>query len=166
MDLKIYDDFLPEEEFKKIENNLMGHMFPWFYTYKITESDQKQKHPSFQYQFCHIFFGDHQITSNFFPLLEPVLNKLDAKALIRIKANCIPKTFEIVNHGFHIDMKNNRTAILFINSNDGYTEFKFGKTVESKRSRLIEFDSNLLHRGSTCTDQQIRVNINFNYYKN
>ena len=166
MDFKIIDNFLPEDEFEKIEKNLMGHMFPWFYTYKITESDKDQDLPDFQYQFCHIFFGDHQITSNFFPLLEPVLTKLNAKALIRIKANCIPKTFEIVKHGFHTDMKNNRTAILFINTNDGFTEFKFGKIVESKRNRLIEFDSNLLHRGTTCTDKQTRVNINFNFFKN
>ena len=165
MDFKIIDNFLPEDEFEKIEKNLMGHMFPWFYTYKITESDQKQKHPSFQYQFCHIFFGDHQITSNFFPLLEPVLNKLDAKALIRIKANCIPKTFEIVNHGFHIDMKNNRTAILFINSNDGYTVFEDDTKVNSVANRICIFPHWMKHSGTTCTNANRRIALNLNFVR-
>jgi len=37
--------------------------------------------------------------------------------------------------------------------------------VESVANRLVEFDSNLEHTGSSCTDENIRVVINLNYFK-
>ena len=57
------------------------------------------------------------------------------------------------------------TAIFYINTNNGYTEFEDGTRVESVANRIVNFPANLKHRGTRCTDQKIRIVINFNYFK-
>ena len=50
-----------------------------------------------------------------------------------------------------------------MNTNNGYTTFKDGTKVDSVANRMIIFDSELDHTGTTCTDQKSRVIINFNF---
>ena len=57
------------------------------------------------------------------------------------------------------------TAILYINTNNGFTEFEDGVKVESIANRLVMFPSNFKHRGITQTDEQTRIMINFNFLK-
>ena len=65
------------------------------------------------------------------------------------------------------DIKNNKklkTAIYYVNTNNGYTKFKKNnKKIISEKNKLIIFDNDLEHTGSTCTDDRLRVVINFNY---
>ena len=56
------------------------------------------------------------------------------------------------------------TAIYYVNTNNGYTEFEDGSRVESIENRLVTFPSYMKHTGTTCTDQKRRIVINFNYY--
>ena len=68
--------------------------------------------------------------------------------------------------GWHIDFIDDppiTTAILYLNSNNGWTEFKKGGKVKSVENRIVIFDSNLEHQGVTCTDELQRVVLNFNY---
>ena len=73
--------------------------------------------------------------------------------------------------GFHVDGfdKDNGyegdslTAIYYINTCNGYTEFKTGEKVKSVSNRMVIFDSELEHQGVTATDDKRRVLINFNY---
>ena len=55
------------------------------------------------------------------------------------------------------------TSVYYINTNNGYAEFENGEKVESVENRIVKFQSNLKHRGTTCTNEQTRVVINFNY---
>ena len=57
------------------------------------------------------------------------------------------------------------TSIFYVNTNDGYTLFEDGTKVESVANRMLSFPANMRHTGTTCTDQQIRIVINFNYFK-
>jgi len=50
-----------------------------------------------------------------------------------------------------------------LNTNDGYTIIGDEK-VESIENRLLRFDATKMHHSTTCTDQQYRANINFNYF--
>ena len=43
--------------------------------------------------------------------------------------------------------------------------FKMGKKPKSKANRLVEFDCHQNHAAVDCTDQKVRVVINFNYTK-
>ena len=57
------------------------------------------------------------------------------------------------------------TSIFYVNTNNGYTEFEDGTKIESVANRMVTFPTNLKHRGTSCTDEKIRVVINFNYFK-
>ena len=57
-----------------------------------------------------------------------------------------------------------KTAIFYVNSNNGYTIFKESKKkVRSVENRLVIFPSELEHCGGSCTDNKQRVVINFNF---
>ena len=164
--MKVIDNFLEKEEADKIEKEFLHPFFPWYYASSINpDFDHLQEKPNHQFQFVHSFFFEHKIQSNGWSILEPIINKLKIKALIRVKANCIPMTEQIITHGFHIDYKDNLTAIYYVNSNNGYTEFETGEKVESIKNRMIIFNSNVKHRGTTCTDKHTRMNVNINFYE-
>ena len=96
---------------------------------------------------------------------------MGVKRLDRIKINLNPKTVFHRKSGFHTDQRSvsegfglhQKTAIFYINTNNGWTEFKKGGRVKSVANRAVIFDSNLEHRGVSCTDAKRRVLINFNY---
>ena len=56
------------------------------------------------------------------------------------------------------------TAIYYLNTNNGFTKFENGDKVNSVANRMVIFDSNLKHTGTSCTDAHARMLINFNYY--
>ena len=57
-----------------------------------------------------------------------------------------------------------KTAILYLNTNNGYTKFSTGEKVMSERNKLISFDGHLEHTGTTNScDEPRRVCLNINY---
>ena len=52
-----------------------------------------------------------------------------------------------------------------MNTNNGYTLFENGTKIESVANRMITFPTNMKHTGTSCTDENTRVVINFNYFK-
>ena len=61
------------------------------------------------------------------------------------------------------DLKSHKTSVFYVNTNNGGTIFQNGKKTKSKANRLVEFDSHQKHAAVDCTDQKVRVVINFNY---
>ena len=58
-------------------------------------------------------------------------------------------------------------AVIYVNTNNGYTEFKDGeevRKVESVANRMVFFDAELSHRGVSSTDSRYRCVINFNWF--
>ena len=51
------------------------------------------------------------------------------------------------------------TSILYINTNNGYTEIEDGTKVDSVANRLVSFPSNMEHRGISQTDEKTRILI-------
>ena len=71
-----------------------------------------------------------------------------------------------LSHDFKEDAVSHwTTAIFYINTNNGYTEFENAEKIESVAIRFIMFPSNIKHRGVTQTDEQTRIMINFNFLK-
>ena len=96
--------------------------------------------------------------------------KLKPSASIRVKANLLTRTDEILQNAFHSDFDkhkknydNVKTAIFYLNTNNGKTIFEDGTRVESIANRLVTFDSNVNHTGTTCTDKIFRSVINVVY---
>ena len=115
----------------------------------------------------HKFYEFGKVLSDYFYLLNPCLELLNVKELARVKCNLILKTPKIEEHGFHIDYEVKekfRTAILYMNTNNGCTIFKENnKKIKSVENKLIDFDGHLQHMGTSCTDAPYRMVINFVY---
>jgi hypothetical protein len=163
--LRNYDNFLSSDDFNQIKNILLGNNFPWYINKVVSFSNDVQ--------FTHVFYDNDKVNSNAFEILTPILDKINYKKLIRIKTNLLPKTETMLHHEYHIDYPNCTTGIFYVNSNNGITIFKngmYGKLssinpffAESIENRFVRFDSNLVHKGTTCTDENFRCVINFNY---
>ena len=158
--MKVIDNFLPEEEFKTIQNFIMGETVPWFYNdYRLSKSIEDKN-----YQLIHMFYDEKKLVSQQFPLVEFCIRRLTVNTLFRVKANLNARTFFHRKHGYHTDGYSNiTTGIYYLNTNNGFTKFKKGGKVKSVANRMVLFDSNLIHSGVTCTDEKRRVVINFNY---
>tara|TARA_R100001440_G_C2493040_1_gene115368 strand:+ start:200 stop:721 length:522 start_codon:yes stop_codon:yes gene_type:complete len=161
--IRIVDNFLPKDQFEELQNVMTSAFFPWYFVpYIVYDYELDNLHLS---QFTHkLFTGREGTDSAGYKLIRPIIEKLNVKAICRIKANLLVKTEKIREHAFHTDFYNNRTAIYYVNTNNGYTKFEDGQKINSVENRLIEFDSNLKHSGSTCTDQKCRIVVNINYY--
>ena len=161
--IKIADNFLAKDEFDQLQSVMMSTAFPWYFSpYVVYHSELKDLNLS---QFPHqIFTGRDGVESAGYKLISPIIDNLNVKSIVRIKANLLNKTENIKEHSFHSDFKNNRTAIYYVNTNNGYTKFANGEKIDSVENRLIDFDSNMEYTGSTCTDQKCRIVININYY--
>ena len=183
VEVKVEDNFLDQEVFKNIHLLFMGNMFPWYYQPTIDfyeELEDKNK-----FQFVHVFYERCAPTSSTIEKIMPIMNKIDPIAIWRIKANLLTKTPNIIENEFHIDMgqyeiqdgvvintegppkilEQSTTSIFYVNTNNGYTKFEDGTKVESVANRLISFSSNTKHKGTSCTDEETRIIINFNYFK-
>tara|TARA_R100000353_G_scaffold173972_2_gene141058 strand:+ start:56 stop:532 length:477 start_codon:yes stop_codon:yes gene_type:complete len=157
--MNIYKNFLSKDEFNKIETTIMGNMFPWFFNDGlVTEKDK-----FFQFTFTFVRENKNNCHASIMSILNPILDKIKYKRMERIKANLLPRTEKLIEHHFHSDFPNVKTGIYYLNNCNGYTKFKNGKKIKSEKNKYIEFDSNLKHTGSTCTDAKRRVVINFNY---
>jgi len=158
MAIHIIKNLLKKKDFKHLENILHRENFPWYLNTVVRPKDKF-------YQLCHLFFIYHKVNSQFFKDLKPILDILKPRELLRIKANLLFKTPTIIEHGYHVDYRTrpHQTAILYLNSNNGYTRFRGGKKITSEKNKLVKFDGSLWHTGSSCTDQQHRIVINFNY---
>lgn len=158
MKTQVIDDFVNVDYFEKIQEHFLGGSIPWtFQNGVVVPNDGK-------YQFIHLMYTEYAPRSPYFEFVEPIFRDLGAASIIRCKANLLPRGNEIVQNDFHTDYNNCVTAILYVNSNNGYTLFKNGDKIESVANRLVVFDSNLEHTGTNCTDEPCRVVINFNYH--
>jgi len=166
--MQIYKDFLKKEDFDDIIAFFKSNKIPWYFNHVVNKEDLNPK-ASQNFQFTHILYSDHNVRSDFFDLLTPIFLKINPLSIIRVKANLVPKTSKIVEHGMHVDFENPNikitTGIFYLNTNNGYTKFEDGKKIKSTQNQFIEFDSTLKHTGTTCTDEERRMVINFNYIK-
>ena len=162
--MQVIDNFLPEYQFKQLSNVILSDYFPWYWNDGVVRGHGDVNN-SKSYQFTHRIFdgANGGIISDDYSLFDLVQQKLGVSRLYRIKANLNPKTFFHRKGGFHIDFPHMKTSIFYINTNNGWTEFKKGGKVKSVANRIVIFDSNLEHTGVTCTDEKRRVVINFNY---
>lgn len=154
-------NYLDKEKFLIIKS-IFNNGFPWYYrSYKVVPKDKL-------FQFTHTFVEEHKVTSDFFDKLYPLINKLQPKSIRRIKANLTFKDTKIKKSIFHTDYMDNakdlKTAIYYINSNNGCTIFKNGKKEKSVENKLITFPVTLEHAGTTHTDTLERIVLNINYY--
>jgi hypothetical protein len=115
--------------------------------------------------FTHNFMADGFVNSQYIKIIAPIINKIDAKAIKRIKANLYPGSKELVVHDRHFDYEwPHKGLVFYVNTNDGFTIFDNGTKIESIANRILFFDPSIPHSSTNCTDKSARININFNYF--
>ena len=164
MEYEVIDNFLEPEKFKILTDTILGSAFPWYITEDIAGSEIEIKNKD-HWAFTHGFYHKHQIHSSFFEQLLVVIDKLQIKSLIRIKANLYPKTDKLIEHDFHIDYEYpHKSGLYSLNTNNGFTITEDEQKIESVANRMIIFDASKFHKSTTCTDENFRANIVFNYF--
>ena len=159
MKLKVFDDFLKPDDHEVLRKMMMeDSSFQWQFGNGVNTPDDGY------FQFCHVFYAQFEPRSAFFYNLMPIINELEPVSIVRIKANLNMRTPERQEYELHKDVDDCITSIYYVNSNDGYTRFEDGTKVDSVANRMVVFNSNTLHAGSSPTDELRRCVINFNYF--
>tara|TARA_B100000282_G_C31555475_1_gene409494 strand:- start:20 stop:541 length:522 start_codon:yes stop_codon:yes gene_type:complete len=171
-EIQVIDNFLDEKDFEGLKQIFYDEI-PWTFT-DILNEDDLLCDQIYNYQYVHNVYYRQEPVSRYFNNVIPLLTKLDARALVRCKVNSISRDKEIVIHGFHTDMEypeehslgldGMKTAILYLNTNNGYTCFKEGTKIESVANRCVIFPAHYKHSGTTCTDVPRRLAINLVYF--
>ena len=167
MEYEVIDNFLEPENFKILTDDILCtnsgfSVFPWYAQQGVTVTDGRNTD---HWNLIHSFYQNYEIQSGFFKHLSDVIDKLQIKSLIRIKANLYPKTDKIIEHDFHADFDfSHKSGLYSLNTNNGCTIMEDGEKIESVANRMIIFDASKLHKSTTCTDENFRANIVFNYF--
>lgn len=157
--MEIIDNVLEPHILKDIRSRLLHDSFPWY-----VESTNKDADNCY---LIHVFQHIDGVCSEFSEITYPILNYIQPKAITRTKANFYDGTLNVEQHEWHKDYDwEHKGAIFYLNSNDGYTEFRDGTKVESVENRLLLFDPSVEHRSTSCSvlSAPYRLNMNFNYF--
>jgi len=158
MKYQIKENFLDEGAFKFMAMQFMGHQLPWYYQAGVSEYNDNDMY------FTHLFYSEHE-WDGAKQLVQPLLDALEPKGLIRVKANLYPRSQKLITHKFHADEEYTHTsALLYINTNNGFTILEDGTKIESVANRLVLIDGSQKHCSTNCTDETVRVNIGVNYF--
>lgn len=175
--MKIIDNVLEQEKFEVLKSKMGPGNFPWFHseTKSALPDTPDEEAPAENQQMYNYIYGFENMTnkqqSNTIGILGPLLYQLRPLALLRIKANLQFATKEIYKSELHTDAQNVPddvkfyTCVYYMNTNNGYTFFEDTSIglVGSVENRLLIFDGNTRHAGTTCTDARNRIVININF---
>ena len=176
--VNIYDTFLPIDQWKQMYNLILEvGAFPWKYNKRKVGMG---KDSLGNYQFTHLLYSFHSMrgeaahtTSPQIDVVKPILDRVKFLALHKVKANLEPLKQERHFSTWHTDVigEGNKpcntmtTAIYYVNTCDGYTEFEDGTKVDCVANRLAVFPGNLKHRGVSQQDTKVKCVINLNYFE-
>ena len=180
--LEIIDNALSDNVFKEIQEYIMGTDFPWYYRDSVAYpsnvessnkavkkivskglTDTQKQYNSFM---VHIVYDKNRIYSDLaFEKLQPLIDVINPKALLRIKINSYPKTPTVIHHQDHVDRDyKHKGALFYINTNNGMTVVENKTEIKSVENKLLVFDSSKLHHSTTTSDSNRRVTLNINYF--
>tara|TARA_X000001036_G_scaffold49890_1_gene39844 strand:- start:2330 stop:2806 length:477 start_codon:yes stop_codon:yes gene_type:complete len=154
----IIDNFLEKSHLEEIQRVYLSDTMPWCMGI-VNENDKANTY------FVHHIHSSHTIVTNFSNPIKPIIDKINPRALMRVKANLYARSDNLIIHAPHIDYDyEHKAAIFYINTNDGFTIINDGTKVKSVANRLLMFEAHKEHQSTNCTDERARVNINFNYF--
>jgi len=154
--ISVKHDVLDEESLYRLQQTLYSDRFMW-----IEAQINKESTNSY---YVHEFRDVNGIVSPYDFLIHPLLNILQPKAIIRVKANKYLQTTTLEEHEYHQDYPyKHKAAIFYINTNNGQTQFTTAR-VASIENSMLYLDASTQHRSTSTTDAPYRININFNYF--
>ena len=170
-DIKIYDNFLSKENFVPLQNFMLGENCPWYFnrftTYRPERGIEAAEAAFIEgNKFTHTFWRDMEgPTSPHYNKLLPLLDKCGAKHVVKIKANLLLRTPQVIPHTFHMDTGVDCTTVVYyLNTCNGFTNFKNGEKIKTKENRDVIFNSQIPNGGSTTSNADNRVVLNINIH--
>ena len=165
--MNIVDDFLDVDSHQRIVETLEYTNFWTYDPYKAGGMSDQIKDG----QLTHSFYFQMDRSPHMEVLL-PIIHRINPMAIWRIKGNLqLHGGDEGYKSNWHYDftgdgypVEDMMTAIYYVNSNNGYTEFENDTIVPSVSNRIVFFPSNLKHRGVHATNVKCRYVINLNYF--
>ena len=163
---KVIDNYLPEAVHKNMHDYCVySEQAMWtFLPIKTSMDEMGKERPQFIIPIQNDTIGlkdPHNVW-------KPLLNSIDAMVFLRIKLNCTLNTHTPEPSQYHTDFPGKivmMTAIYYINTNNGYTQFEHdGSKIDSVANRIVMFPSSFKHRGISTTDQEYRMVLNLNYH--
>ena len=182
--MEIIDIFLPTEEWLLLQEQFSSDVFPWYFgrkTHHIAqmfdpELIKKEKH---NWHLFNLMYSNGTPLTPEYDLILGLINKINPRALIRVKANLTPVCEEIRKFEMHRDINYEETlqevislpvqvpvsttAIYYITDSNGFSYFEDGSRSESIANRLVTFPETTMHCGTTSTDNP-RIVLNLNYF--
>jgi hypothetical protein len=156
----VVDNFLPSDYFENLVSLVSNNDFHWFFSGTIADKTDNS-----DCYFAHTVYINHRINSNLFDHLQPLLQKINVKALLRIRVLQYIKQNEITEHKPHVDfIFPHQAFILYLNTNDGFTRLDNGVRVESVQNRALFFDGSTNHNSTNCTSSNRRLVLTVNYF--
>jgi len=195
--IRVIDNFLPIEIFQSLAANLME--CPGYKCSDFSAAEEEADGSKFHFgehnpnpntklhEHCSTFIlfqndrnPDADLIHNLFHHLKPEMDALykalNVKKMNILRANCTTAAQENYVSTFHTDFnlhpfgKKMRTAILYLNTNNGGTQLKKDngeiQFVQSKMNRIVIFPWETYHAGVWCTDKKLRFVLNINYIEN
>ena len=162
--IRIADNFLPTHLFNELQSLVepagsTERLF--FLPARKTEEDGLNM--------GNIQFVHNMLSMNTLDLLHRfgIAERIDPLSWVKAKFNFTLGDKEAQPAGWHVDVDTPhvpiRTGILYLTTNNGYTEFECGKKAVSVANRYVEFDTNTKHRGVNTTDTGWRALLNMNF---
>ena len=192
MNIKIIDDFLTKSYHKEILDRMSGADFPWYYNSNISYQTEKlpiNKRALYEFGFSHTFWDyENGQRENFYAwfikaALCQMLDVLDCNTILRCRGDMTMYTNKIYEHAPHIDFNfTHFSTIFYVNDSDGDTIFynkkaksqtetnqfldlKEIKRISPKANRLVIFEGDTVHTGSSPNKHKNRIIINSNFLK-
>ena len=88
--MKIIDNFLLDDDFKKIQEIFMSSNFPYYFNSTVADKTDTDN-----FYFTHTIYDKNVVNSDYYETLEPLLTKLDTMFLRRVKVNCYTRSEKI-----------------------------------------------------------------------
>lgn len=161
MEYKIIDNFLPQDTFKTIQENLLSVNFPWFLCEQVGTPDDDS-----DVSFTHFFYTKNKVNSAWFDdVMQPILDIVTPRSIIRARANLIVGRNEFIEHQAHADFPyEHGVFMLYLNTCNGFTRLGKDIKVDCVENRGLFFRGNDLHNSTNCTDDKKRAVITMNFF--
>tara|TARA_B100001079_G_scaffold250885_1_gene242786 strand:- start:1101 stop:1589 length:489 start_codon:yes stop_codon:yes gene_type:complete len=162
--MQVIDDALDREYFEHLEKQMLHqNRFKWLFQEKVAtlEDDPNDE----QFYFICSFYHHLMVEDDFYYELKPLFDALGVKALIRARAIMYMNQGKLIKHKPHVDFEySHNAALLYINTNNGYTGMMNDDKVESVENRILLHDGSIPHYSTTCTDTCKRIVLAVNYF--
>jgi len=148
MSYKVIDNYLKDEDFNFVKEQIYSMDFPWFHNNEITNAGVSIGNNYYQ---IHILYDNNRPNSKYFDTLMTHFNFFNG--LYRIKVNMYPNQGKFIEHQSHTDYEFEHKGALFsMNDCNGYTKLEDGTKIESKANRMLFFDPTKSHSSTNTTN--------------